>query len=264
MKNNIFFTLILTIITVFPLWAQNILPAQYDIIKRNKSDIITATIEVDLNKKQDNPRWIPDRTTLTILTEKLTRPIITKNKAAELQPQNAPPSPTENEPYKGIILRLKTVHGELIDAIRIYNGYVTAPNGTPLTLDPKREFEYWLFSTSENNVGQKIAVQVLPILTFEQCKLIGSLTIDTRPSQCLLPDNRILLDVPFSELSADDLKATDFDSCLEYGESLIATFPRRCMAKGGRVFTEPVRLPAHEAYLHELSPTETISPTLNK
>lgn len=257
MKYTIIITLCLALSS--PLWALNILPAQYNVIKDNKNDIITATIEIDVGNKQENPRWIPDRTTLTILMEKLTQPVTSKDYEPGLIPTR-----NETKNYKGIILRLKTVHGEMIDTMRIYNGYITAPDGTTITTDPQRTLEYWLFSTSENNIGQKIAVQVLPILTFEQCKLIGSLTINTRPAQCLLPDNRILLDVPYKLLSDDDLKVSDFDSCLEFGESLIDTFPRRCLAKGGRVFTEPVRLPAATLYLREASPTQRVSPSQSK
>ena len=88
---------------------------------------------------------------------------------------------------------------------------------------------------------QVLATQVLPIFTFDHCRILGNIIVETQPRQCLLPDNNLIFEVP-EKATLASLKINNFEMCLKEGQALIHTFPRRCMAAGGRVFTEPPRL----------------------
>jgi hypothetical protein len=98
----------------------------------------------------------------------------------------------------------------------------------------------------------------MPALRFDDCRLMGFPIVNTKPRQCLLPEDGIMLETE-EQPTAKSLKATNFDSCLNYGQSLINTFPRRCVAAGGRVFSEPPRV--YEPAAHEISASIVLSTT---
>lgn len=148
--------------------------------------------------------------------------------------------PEQDASYKGLEVRLTLRDGEQLAPLHIFEGNILA-GSTHYGRDAGRELEYWLFGTAKIIKQQMLAVQVLPVFTFKQCKTLGNIIVETQPRQCLLPDNNLIFDVP-EKPTLEGLQVRTFDACLEHGAALIHTFPRRCMVKGGRVFTEPPRL----------------------
>lgn len=193
-----------------------------------------ASLEVDMTTEKVT--WPITQTELSVLMGKI----------EDLSPtphHNDPlfdAMPTRDESYKGIKLTLKTRDGETLQPLHIFEGNVTT-EGRLFQKDPGRELEYWLFGTAKIVKQQLLAIQVLPVFTFDQCKLLGNRIVETQPRQCLLPDNNLLFDIP-ERPTLESLTIKNFDDCLEKGKAIIHTFPRRCMAAGGAVFTEPPRL----------------------
>lgn len=146
----------------------------------------------------------------------------------------------KNSAYNGITLTLNTRDGRAVTPLHIFEGNVRTDGGL-YQRDAGRELEYWLFGTAKVVKQQILATQVLPIFTFNHCRILGNVIVNTQPRQCLLPDNNLVFEVP-EKPTLESLKINDFDTCLKEGKAIIHTFPRRCMAAGGRVFTEPPRL----------------------
>ncbi len=215
------------------------LPTTIATIVEHGHEILNVTFEADTGTGADNFRWTPSQTEISVLLGKLERLEETPHPYDDIFVQ----APLPNSAYKGVILRIKTNFGDLFGTIRLTNGRLIDAKNQTLAYDAGRKLEYWLYSTGENPKTRAVAAQVLPFFAYEQCINVGNLTVETTPKQCILPDGRLMLDVP-EEPTTASLQAIDFESCKQFGKALINTFPRRCLAAGGRVFTEPAKLPA--------------------
>lgn len=194
-------------------------------------------VTVQMGKGNENPVWQMTHTASQVWLGKLAEPELIPPMDPAVLKQVKSPSVS----YKGLKVEMQLVDGRKFDAITLYNGKVSGPKGNTVKDDPARGLEYWVFSTARVRRDLLLGPQVLPVLAFEQCRLLGMEIVATEPRQCLLPNKDILLQVDEKPTRAS-LKAKDFDSCLKYGQSLIASFPRRCIAAGGRVFSEPPRV----------------------
>ncbi|MCP5405620.1 MAG: hypothetical protein H6922_05320 [Pseudomonadaceae bacterium] len=208
-----------------------------EVLLENGDDIQRVVVEAEVGKGKENPQWSLSFTAIPILVDKLLEaepvpPIAPKVLAAAKQPEPA---------YKGLTVRMSTAGGRPFEPFKVYNGRVRAQGGAVIRDDMGRGLEYWLFSTARVQRDVRLGAQVLPVLAFEQCRLLGMMVVATEPRQCVMPDETLLLE---TETPADmsTLKIHDFDSCLKYGKALLATFPRRCVAAGGRVWVEPPRV----------------------
>ncbi|HEX2859210.1 MAG TPA: hypothetical protein VHP58_03320 [Alphaproteobacteria bacterium] len=201
-------------------------------------NIRTGTVTAELGLLSENPKWEMRSTAVPVLVRLISDSTVRMAKPTDnLWKQVKPAEPA----YKGLTLRLRMANGQPMQSLRFYNGKVTTESGHLLLNDPGRYLEFWLFGTARIKRDQVLAGRALPIISFDQCRMLGNAIVETTPRQCLLPDNGIMLETDEAPTS-HSLKAVDFDTCLKYGQSLIYTFPRRCVAKGGRVFTEPPRV----------------------
>ncbi len=216
----------------------DVLAATLENIYLNREDIDQAMVVVEMGEGMDNPQWLMSPTQREVLLDTLLQFMPPKPKPEDaIWPKLKKPDPK----YRGIRVALRTVWGKRFDPFTIYEGQVRASNGAVMVPDYGRRLEYWMFGTSRVRRDQLVGAHVLPVLTFEQCRLLGQQIVETRPRQCLLPDNNLLLETP--ELpTLEGARIRTFDECLENGKALIYTFPRRCLASGGRVFTEPPKV----------------------
>ncbi len=216
----------------------DVLPATLDTLYQYREDIDQVLVVVEMGEGADNPQWLMSTTQREILLDSLLQFMPDKP-----QPEDMlwPKLKKMDRKYKGFRIVMRTVWGRNIAPITIFEGKVAAANGVTLAADYGRRMEYWMFGTSRVRRDQMVGASVLPVITFEQCRLLGQPIVYTRPRQCLLPDNNLLLET--SEMpTLQSARITNFDECLVNGKALIYTFPRRCVAAGGRVFTEPPRV----------------------
>ncbi|PIZ32065.1 MAG: hypothetical protein COY40_00140, partial [Alphaproteobacteria bacterium CG_4_10_14_0_8_um_filter_53_9] len=223
-----------------PLPQNSPLPATLAQLQEDKEDVYTAGIMVNLGLGPENPTWALTQTAKDILLAKLfleeTKP--TTEDKITLQAKAPEPS------YKGLTLRLTRADGRRYEEIHLFNGRITS-KGKTLKKDIGRQIEYWLWGTARVRREVVMAGRVMPVLTFNQCRLMAQQIVETTPRQCVLADGDVLLETS-EPLSKKVLTTTNFKSCLENGIGLINTFPRRCVGHGGRVFTEPPRLFEYE------------------
>lgn len=222
-----------------PVLPQNdVQPATFAEVKRLREDIDTAMVVVEMGEGEDNPRWMVGATQLGVMLDTMLQ-FLPQHPLPEddLWPKLPPLEPR----YKGLRLLMQTVDGKRFAPISVFEGRITGPDGTLLSPDYGRRFEFWLFGTTRVRRDQLLGARVLPVLTFEQCRLLGQRIVNTTPRQCLLPDNNIMLE-SMEMPTLEAAKVRTFDECLQHGKALIYTFPRRCLAAGGRVFTEPPKV----------------------
>jgi hypothetical protein len=191
-------------------------------------------VTVYMGMGPENPLWQMSQTAMTVFLNKLAR--WSEDPVAD--DGIWPFIPIADDRYKGITVLLQTKQGRRFAPITVYAGKMLAPNGAQLVRDPGRHMEYWLFGTARVRRDQLLGSQILPIYTFEQCRVLGQRVIETTPRQCLLANNNLMLETQEPPTIAS-AKLRTFDECLKQGQGLIYTFPRRCVAAGGRVFTEP-------------------------
>jgi len=83
----------------------------------------------------------------------------------------------KNTQYKGMRLKFKTEDRQIdiwrsrrpdvsLDDLIVFDGFVRDGNGVPLFVDPGRELEYWLWSTTNKLIFKQIALRVLDVFTF--------------------------------------------------------------------------------------------------
>jgi hypothetical protein len=218
-------------------------------------DIRSGTVTVELGLLSENPKWEMRNTVVPVLVKLISDSTV---RAA---------GPTDNlwkhmkarqKEYRGLTIRLRTEDGHAIQPLRVFKGRIATESGRLLSPDAGRQVEFWLFGTARIKGDQQLGGRVMPVLTFDECRVMGNPIVDTKPRQCLLPDDGIMLESD-DKPTLKSLKAVDFDSCLLHGQSLIYTFPRRCVAAGGRVFTEPPRV--YEPVNAHVSATVALSAT---
>lgn len=221
-----------------PVLPQNdVLPATLNEIGTRADDLTSVMVVVEMGRGEDNPRWLMSSTHVAVMVDLLAKLPEHPLPVDALWPKLKRPEPK----YHGLRLLLQTIDGKRFAPIEVFEGKITAPDGRLIAPDYGRRFEYWLFGTARVRRDQILGAHVLPVLSFEQCRLLGQRIVYTTPRQCLLPDNNLLLEsrvLPTLEAA----RVKDFDGCLQHGNALIYTFPRRCLTIGGRVFTEPPRV----------------------
>lgn len=205
----------------------------------NVENVVSASLVVEMGKGDKNPHWVLTQTDIAVLFGALQKAPARTFAEGEVDEKRIPPNP--KSAYRGLVVSFDTVGEVVMDPLHVYNGFIRDEAGNPLQADSSRYVEYWLFGTAHIREQQAIALQVLPVVTFEQCRVLGNVIIPTQPRQCLLADGNLLLEVPEPPTPAS-LKINSFDGCLKQGAALINTFPRRCMVAGGKVFTEPARV----------------------
>lgn len=216
----------------------NILAASLDNIYLNREDIDQAMVVVEIGQKGENPQWIMSPTQMQVMLDTLLQFMPDK---PTVEDAIWPKLKRKDPSYKGIRVVLKTVWGRNFEPFVIFEGQIKTAGGRLIVPDYGRRLEYWMFGASRVRRDQMMGAHLLNVLTFEQCRLLGQQIVETRPRQCLLPDNNLLLETQELPTLAS-ARIRDFDGCLKNGKALIYTFPRRCISSGGRVFTEPPRV----------------------
>ncbi len=216
----------------------DVLPATLDNIYLHREDIDQAFVVVELGQGEDNPEWIMSPTQMQVLLDTLLQFMPDK---PTIEDAIWPKLPRKDAKYKGMRVVLRTVWGRNFEPFMVFEGQVKGPRGQVMVPDYGRRLEYWMFGASRVRRDQMMGAHMLHVLTFEQCRLLGQQIVETRPRQCLLPDNNLLLETDELPTLAS-ARIRDFDGCLKSGKALIYTFPRRCIAAGGRVFTEPPKV----------------------
>ncbi len=220
-----------------PLPQDALLLPTLDAIATYREDMQVGLVAVDVGLGENNPYWRMSQTALTVFLNKLA----TLNQAPvpddAIWPNLAKPDPR----YNGLMVLLQTKDGRRFLPFRVFMGSMGLGPDNLLAKDPGRRIEYWLFGTARVRRDQIIGATVLPVYTFEQCRLLGQRVIETTPRQCLLANNNLLLET-IEPPTLKSAKLTSFNECLRGGDGLIYTFPRRCVAAGGRVFTEPPQI----------------------
>jgi hypothetical protein len=220
-----------------PLPQDALLKPDLKLFVEKRDDIQMAMVTVQMGQRNENPRWMMSQTQLQVFLNKLGQMPDKPLPEDDIWPKLKAPEPG----YKGITITLQTEMGKRFAPIKVFEGRITDPNDTLLSPDYGRDLEYWLFGTARVRRDQLLGVAVLPVISFEQCRLLGQKIVQTMPRQCLLPDNNLLLET--SEMpTLKSARIRTFDECLHNGTALIYTFPRRCVSAGGRVFTEPPRV----------------------
>lgn len=221
-----------------PLPQDALIPVNMRTIDDKREDIQQAMVVVQMGHGAENPRWMMSQTQLQVFLNKLLFEMPDKpTPEDDIWPKLKPIEPH----YKGITVVMQMLGGKSFEPLKIYEGRVSGPGGELISADFGRRLEYWMFGTARVRRDQLLGVNVLPVLSFEQCRLMGQKIVETSPRQCLLPDNNLLLETS-EQPTLKSARLKDFDGCLKDGKALIYTFPRRCVAAGGRVFTEPPRL----------------------
>ena len=195
---------------------------------------LEITVSVEEGLGDNNMSWVMSSSQRAVFFAKFKA--LQKAKEA-YSPLNIP---DPESAYTGLSVTIKDTHGRNLIPIYIYKASVRDERGNLITLDPSRQFEYWLWSTgAPENLG--LAGKILPIIDFNHCVDLGHRLVETTPRQCLLANGDIFLDILESP-TQESLAIHSFDDCLAKGQALINTFPRRCIASGGHVFSEPARL----------------------
>lgn len=216
----------------------DVLPATLNSLYVNREDIEQAMVVVEMGQGEANPQWVMSPTQLQVLLDTLLQFMPEK---PTVEDAIWPKLKRKDPAYKGMRVVLRTVWGRNFEPFMIFEGQVKTAQGRVITPDYGRRMEYWMFGASRVRRDQMMGAHVMHVLTFEQCRLLGQQIVETRPRQCLLPDNNLLLETDeLPTLASARIK--DFDGCLKNGKALIYTFPRRCIAAGGRVFTEPPKV----------------------
>jgi hypothetical protein len=210
----------------------------FDTFKAKQTEMESIYVHVQAGLADANPQWrLPSTLHNVLITRLLELPNHTSKPADDVWKKAPVPEPL----YRGVKISIRLTGHDTISDFYVFEGQVKNRHGKKITADPGRNLEYWLMGTARIKRDQLLAARVLPILSFEQCRLLSNQIVETTPRQCLLPDGNLLLET-LEQPTTASLKAVDFDSCLMHGKALIQTFPRRCMAAGGRVFTEPPKV----------------------
>lgn len=203
-------------------------------------DVQTVLVEVDVGKGMENPQWAMTFTNIQVLLGKLQDDVM----VPPMKPALVALAKDMEPAYKGMKVMMQTVRGEKFQPLKVYKGRILA-NGKLVRNDVGRGLEYWLFSTARVRRDLNLGAGLLPVWTFEQCRLLGMQIVETEPRQCLLPEGGIVLQTA-DEPTKAGMNVADFEGCLKHGVSLVATFPRRCVVAGGKVFTEPPQVKEDE------------------
>jgi hypothetical protein len=200
----------------------------------NIKDVHSIAVQIDRDDDRPNMYWhmtLPQR---YILAEKLMAldPFATLDRTQFL--------PYKDTNYQGVVVQAHTIDGDRFGNLRVFDGRITDDDGTLIRYDVDRALELWILGTTHRVEQKYVIAQTVPIVSFEQCKMLGNQIVETEPRQCLLTNGDILMEVK-GHITEEVLSVNSFDECLQHGEKLIQAFPRKCVAAGGRVFMEQRR-----------------------
>lgn len=137
--------------------------------------------------------------------------------------------------YQRLEIQFVRADGKVLPPYNLFRNTITVNNVT--YVDNSKEIEEWVFSTIRNYKQLEIANKALNVDDFNRCKNLGNLYHETEPEQCIFPDGTTFLNIN-TKMKTDTIRTFNFDDCFANKNPLIAGFPRRCVAPGGRVYTE--------------------------
>ena len=137
--------------------------------------------------------------------------------------------------YQKLEIQFVRSDGKVLPPYYLYRNTITVNNVT--YVDNSKEIEDWLFSTVRNYKQLEVVNVALNIDDYNRCKEVGNLHHETDPEQCIFPDGTTFLNVN-TELKEDTIRTFNFDDCFANKNPIVAGFPRRCVAPGGRLYTE--------------------------
>lgn len=197
-----------------------------------------AHIQVEIlfagDESRQNRRWPLNVNELPLFLGKL----LSYPEENSLPSQNIPA-----EGYQGFSVDIHMKDGSRKAPIHIYRDQIRMYGTHPYLYDPERDMEFWLASTTKTFGQYDLVSRALEPTTFDACMQMGFRLIESEPRQCVLPTEVTFLDKA-RPLSAATVPVTDFASCaVDPYNPVVNTFPRKCVAPGGRIYMEPPKPP---------------------
>lgn len=168
------------------------------------------------------------------------RPLLLSRLLELRQVHKLPPVTVDTETgYRGIEITLYDHDGTRYAPIQIFRDQVRMYGTHPLLRDSGRSLEYWVASTAKT-VGQFNVVSLLmPPASYDECQVMGFQIFYSTPRQCVLADGTTFIEGA-RPIPANARPIVTFEDCeIDPQNRVINTFPRKCIAPGGRLLIEP-------------------------
>lgn len=206
-------------------------PVYLEKLSLDNSVLVDARVELLGAPEGSDHRW-----NLSIIE----RPLFLQRLLELTEVDSLPPLVADQQTgYRGITVTLINHDGTHYAPIHIFRDQIRMYGTHPRLRDNGRGVEYWLASTAKT-VGQFNTVsQLIPPATYEECQMLGFQILYSTPRQCVLADGTTFIEGARPK-AANMPAITSFDACAADAENrMIDTFPRKCIAPGGRLLIEP-------------------------
>ena len=217
----------------------------FDDLHLNNKKIRTAKVQVHLKEGQDDKQ-----TLLSWRMNPLEYPVFI-NKVQALAPAMSGSVPIKSSgqssgnpsgtAYERTTVELVSKDGTTYAPVSIKHNRVSVPGKDIPRQDSGRELETWVFGTAKRRDQREIISNLIHVMSYEQCKMLGHSLVDGAPRQCILPDGTTYIEID-EKLTPKAREITNFEKCLKRGHPIVDTFPRQCVAPGGRIYVEPPQL----------------------
>lgn len=224
-------------------------PVYLEKLAADNSVLMDARVELLGAPAGSDNKW-----SLTIIE----RPLFLSQLLELKQVDKLPPMVADPETgYEGIRVTLINHDGTQYAPIYVLRDQVRMFGTHPLLRDSGRKVEYWLASTAKT-VGQfNIVSQLMPPASYEECQTMGFQILYSTPRQCVLADGTTFIEGARRK-AANAPAITSFEVCAADSQNrIINTFPRKCIAPGGRLLIEPpatLNLPSQQDALLPTDP----------
>lgn len=170
----------------------------------------------------------------------LERPLFLSRLLELREVENLPPIVPDIETgYAGFKITLINHDGTQYAPIYVFRDTVRMYGTHPRLRDSGNNVEAWLASTAKT-VGQfNTVAQLIPPATYEDCQVMGFQVLYSTPRQCVLADGTTFIEGARPK-DPQTPSVTTYDACAADSQNrIIDTFPRKCIAPGGRLLIEP-------------------------
>lgn len=206
-------------------------PVYLEKLAADNSVLMDARVELLGAPEGSDNSW-----SLTIIE----RPLFLSQLLGLKQVDKLPPMVSDPETgYSGIRVTLVNHDGTQYAPIYVLRDQVRMFGTHPLLRDSGRNVEYWLASTAKT-VGQfNMVSQLMPPASYEECQTMGFQILYSTPRQCVLADGTTFIEGA-RRRNSNEPPVTTFEACAADPQNrIVETFPRKCIAPGGRLLIEP-------------------------
>lgn len=137
--------------------------------------------------------------------------------------------------YQHLEIHVERNDGKVLPVYFLYKNSISVNNKT--YVDNSKTLESWIFATVKDYQQLSNVNEALNVRDFNRCKELGNLYHETDPEQCITPNGITYLNVN-TEVNKNTKLVDNFEDCFEDKNPVIAGYPRRCIAPGGKVYTE--------------------------